>query len=573
MNYNNLLIIIAILSVLIFILCVMLWHLYSRSKTAKDVRVGNAVSRQLFDVWPLGVMILNPDKTIERINGSLLGELQLNLEQITGKPATEIIEIIQDKKNLLPHFLEEIEQRNRTIQFSTNCFIHEPKVNISFLIQGGITGIYEEGKLVKIIIYLRNVLEERTQRHMLNIALSRTQIFPWSFDMERNLMIIDPRYFDYLKIPTKDYTLTMEQYADLVHPDDRKDLFEALGQQVNGNLYENPVPFRLRRGDGKWEWFEGQSTYVGQLSDLPFRIIGICMSTQRHKDIEDTLNDALHKAQRSDQLKSAFLANMSHEIRTPLNAIVGFSTLLVSEQAELTPEEIEEYAAIIEKNGELLMLLISDILDLSKIESNTMEFNICTFSLNEMLIDIARMQRLNVKPGVKLMIDLPEEDMKVTADPARLGQVMNNLINNAVKFTTKGNIQIGYHRAGEGVVELFVEDNGKGMSEEVLCHIFERFYKGDSFVQGTGLGLAICKTIVEHFNGEICAKSKLGEGARFEIKLPMKLKFARKFRLDSLSENNICDYLRPHMTVQVAHQQVTPHHQFLAQSRRRQVYI
>lgn len=528
MNYNNLLIIIAILSVLIFILCVMLWHLYLRSKTAKDVRVGNAVSRQLFDVWPLGVMILNPDKTIERINGSLLGELQLNLEQITGKPATEIIEIIQDKKNLLPHFLEEIEQRNRTIQFSTNCFIHEPKVNISFLIQGGITGIYEEGKLVKIIIYLRNVLEERTQRHMLNIALSRTQIFPWSFDMERNLMIIDPRYFDYLKIPTKDYTLTMEQYADLVHPDDRKDLFEALGQQVNGNLYENPVPFRLRRGDGKWEWFEGQSTYVGQLSDLPFRIIGICMSTQRHKDIEDTLNDALHKAQRSDQLKSAFLANMSHEIRTPLNAIVGFSTLLVSEQAELTPEEIEEYAAIIEKNGELLMLLISDILDLSKIESNTMEFNICTFSLNEMLIDIARMQQLNVKPGVKLMIDLPEEDMKVTADPARLGQVMNNLINNAVKFTTKGNIRIGYHRAGEGVVELFVEDNGKGMSEEVLCHIFERFYKGDSFVQGTGLGLAICKTIVEHFNGEICAKSKLGEGARFEIKLPIEAKVCQE---------------------------------------------
>ena len=145
-----------------------------------------------------------------------------------------------------------------------------------------------------------------------------------------------------------------------------------------------------------------------------------------------------------------------------------------------------------------------------------------------MLIDIARMQRLNVKPGVKLMIDLPEEDMKVTADPARLGQVMNNLINNAVKFTTKGNIQIGYHRAGEGVVELFVEDNGKGMSEEVLCHIFERFYKGDSFVQGTGLGLAICKTIVEHFNGEICAKSKLGEGARFEIKLPIEAKVCQE---------------------------------------------
>ena len=375
--------------------------------------------------------------------------------------------------------------------------------------------------LVKIVFYLRNVLEERTQRHVLNIALSKTQIFSWSFDMERNLMVIDPRYFDYLGIPTKDYTLTMEQYADLVHPDDRKELFEALGGQLTGNLYEAPVPFRLHRGDGSWEWFEGQSTYVGQLSDLPFRIVGICMSTQRHKDIEDTLNDALRKAQRSDQLKSAFLANMSHEIRTPLNAIVGFSTLLVSEQAEMTPEEVEEYAALIDKNGRLLMLLISDILDLSKIESNTMEFNIYTFSLNAMFADIARMQQMNMKSGVELIVDLPEEDTEITADSARLGQVVNNLINNAVKFTPVGSIQIGYRRTGEDMVELFVEDTGNGMSEEVLEHIFERFYKGDSFVQGTGLGLAICKTIVEHFYGEICVRSKPGEGARFDVRLPI----------------------------------------------------
>ena len=334
-------------------------------------------------------------------------------------------------------------------------------------------------------------------------------------------MVIDPRYFDYLGIPTKDYTLTMEQYADLVHPDDRKELFEALGGQLTGNLYEDPVPFRLHRGDGSWEWFEAQSTYVGQLSDLPFRIVGICMSTQRHKDIEDTLNDALRKAQRSDQLKSAFLANMSHEIRTPLNAIVGFSTLLVSEQAEMIPEEIEEYAALIEKNGQLLMFLISDILDLSKIESNTMEFNIYTFSLNGMFIDIARMQQMNMKPDVELIVDLPEEDTEITADSARLGQVVNNLINNAVKFTPVGSIRIGYQRAGEDMVELFVEDTGKGMSEEVLGHIFERFYKGDSFVQGTGLGLAICKTIVEHFYGEISVRSKSGEGARFDVRLPI----------------------------------------------------
>ena len=121
-------------------------------------------------------------------------------------------------------------------------------------------------------------------------------------------MIIEPRYFEYLGIPTRDYTLTPEEFAFLIHPDDRKGVFDALALQLRGNLYERPVEYRLRRGDGKWEWFEAQSTYVGQLTDLPFRIIGICMSTQKYKDTENKLNEALQKAQRSDELKSVFLA-------------------------------------------------------------------------------------------------------------------------------------------------------------------------------------------------------------------------------------------------------------------------
>ncbi|WP_371296279.1 ATP-binding protein [Bacteroides sp.] len=420
---NSLITVIVLLLIVVFALCVAVKCLYGQRRALKKALVGDAVCRQLFDVWPLSILVLGADGKIERMNKLLLEELQLDLRQVAGRQAVDIIELIQDKENL--------------------------------------------------------------------------------------------------KIPTQDYTLTMEQFSDLVHPDDRKVLFDALAGQLTGNLYEAPVPYRLRRGDGGWEWFEGQSTYVGQLSDLPFRIVGICMSTQRHKDIEDRLNDALRKAQRSDRLKSAFLANMSHEIRTPLNAIVGFSTLLVSEQSDLRPEDIEEYAALIEKNGQLLMFLISDILDLSKIESNTMEFNVSVFSLNKMFADIARMQRLNVKPGVELIADLPAEDVSITADPVRLEQVVNNLINNAIKFTSRGSIRIGYRRRGEKDIELFVEDTGKGMSEEVIAHVFERFYKGDSFVQGTGLGLAICKTIVEHFGGEIRAESEAGEGARFEVCLPV----------------------------------------------------
>ena len=289
-----------------------------------------------------------------------------------------------------------------------------------------------------------------------------------------------------------------------------------------GNLNEEVFTYRLRQSDGSWEWFEAQSVYLGQINGVPYRVVGVCQSIHEHKTIEANLIGARDKAQRSDKLKSAFLANMSHEIRTPLNAIVGFSTLLVGEQADLTQKEIEEYASLIEQNGQLLMFLISDILDLSKIESNTMEFNMLSFSLNKLFTDIACMQKLNVKPGVELILDIPENDTIILADSARLGQVVNNLINNAVKFTSQGNIRIGYSRLGEGSVDLFVEDTGKGMSDEVLIHIFERFYKGDSFVQGTGLGLAICKTIVQHFGGEISAQSKLGKGSRFEVLLPLR---------------------------------------------------
>ena len=454
----------------------------------------------------------------------VMNELHLN-EYVIGRRITDLLEVVCDKKNVLEDLLLQLRERDvRIIPLDINCFIRELKSGISFLIQGAMVGIHEDGQLVRIVLYFRNVLEERTQKHLLNIALSRTQIFQWSFDMEHNLMIIEPRYFEYLGIPTRDYTLTPEEFAFLIHPDDRKGVFDALALQLHGNLYERPVEYRLRRGDGKWEWFEAQSTYVGQLTDLPFRIIGICMSTQKYKDTENKLNEALQKAQRSDELKSVFLANMSHEIRTPLNAIVGFSTLLACGDADLSRQEIMEFTSLIEKNSQLLMVLISDILDLSKIESNTMEFHFEKVSLNGILESIYSAQKMNLRKGVELLLDLPDRAAVIYTDPTRLGQVVNNLINNAVKFTAEGRITIGYRLKDFATLEVFVEDTGTGMSEEVLAHIFERFYKGDAFVQGTGLGLAICRTIVERFHGKIEVASTLGKGSRFAIVLPQEMR-------------------------------------------------
>lgn len=509
------------LSAVIVLMAIYICRLRSRIYSRKEKMV-NSIAGQLFDAWPVGVMAVDLDGCIWKANKLLLDELQLDKDAVMGRHITDVLEIIQNKEQVLSRILDDVRSgAQKEVPLLSNCFVCEPKNNIRFLIQGAFVGIYDGKRLVGMVLYFRNVLEERTQKHLLNIALSRTQIFQWSFDMDRNIMIIDPRYFEYLGIPSRDYTLSTEEYLNLLHPDDKQAVVNALSLQLQGNLYEHPVEYRLRRGDGTWEWFEAQSTYVGQLTDLPFRVVGICMSTQKYKDTEKTLNDALQKAQRSDKLKSVFLANMSHEIRTPLNAIVGFSTLLASSEVELTRDEEAEFATLIEKNSQTLMVLISDILDLSKIESNTMEFNFCHTSLHSILSEVGRSQQINMCEGVEMVVELSEQDVLIYTDPARLGQVINNLINNAVKFTHDGSICIGCRLAAEGTVEIYVRDTGAGMSEEVLAHIFERFYKGNAFVQGTGLGLAICRTIIERFNGKVNVTSKEGEGTCFTITLPL----------------------------------------------------
>lgn len=521
-DVNLYIVLIIILLAVIVGLCIYIFRMHAKLYPEAEKMV-NAVAEQLFDSWPVGIVVADAKGRINRINKQAVEDLQQkHAEALIGKDLASVLEVIQDKENVLPRFLQKIQEgREPVTTFSANSFICESQRKIRFLIEGSLAGIYRDKKLSRVVLYYRNVLEERTRTRLLNIALNRMQIFQWSYDMDRDLMVIDPRYFEYLGIPTKDYTLTTEEFINYLHPDDVDTVIGALASQLEGKLNENLIPYRLRRQDGTYEWFEVQSTYVGQLADLPFRVIGICMSTQKYKDTEARLNEALQKAQRSDQLKSMFLANMSHEIRTPLNAIVGFSTLLASEVEELSAEEINEFSSLIEKNSQLLMVLISDILDLSKIESDTMEFHLQDVSLDMVLNDIAKSQKMNMPKGVEMILDLPEHLPLLHTDPARLGQVVNNLINNAVKFTHEGCICLGCRQECPDTVEVFVRDTGKGMSEEVLSHIFERFYKGDSFIQGTGLGLPICKNIIEHLNGNITVVSKENEGTCFTVTLPL----------------------------------------------------
>ncbi len=494
---------------------------YERLVKEKQLDTQQKFARELLDSVPAGFILLTPNGTIKQVNRQAATELGVQKQDIRDKNIREVFSIFHENLNILDKLLSLLQKDEQEVTLPPDTFIHGATNAISFLVKGYFKNVTGEEDSNYIIFTFRNVVTELTQEYVLNMALHRTKIFPWSYDIKCNLMIIDPRYFEYLGIPAGDCTLTNEQFAQMVHPDDIEGVITALTLTVHGSLIETPVSYRLRRGDGQWEWFEAQTTYLGQGTQTPFRLVGVCMSTQEHKKIEEELTKARDKAQQSDKLKSAFLANMSHEIRTPLNAIVGFSNLLVDGNMSFQKEEIKEFLSLIHLNCEQLLALISDILDLSKIESNTMVFNITEQPLTPLLQNILRAQQINVPQEVELLLDLPATDTIITTDPLRLKQVINNLINNAIKFTSKGAVTLGY-RQNNDQVSIFVKDTGSGIDEDKINRIFERFYKGDNFVQGTGLGLAISHTIIEHLKGTITVTSKVGEGSCFTIQHPVK---------------------------------------------------
>lgn len=245
-------------------------------------------------------------------------------------------------------------------------------------------------------------------------------------------------------------------------------------------------------------------------------LIGISWDITNLQNIEQELIKAGIKAEQSDRLKSAFLANMSHEIRTPLNAIVGFSQLLPSAE---TTEEKKLYSGIINQNSDILLQLINDILDLSKIEAGTLEYIKRPMNLGEVCRTIYTVHKERVKEGVTLVFDNEEEDLLMEGDQNRIMQVITNFLTNASKFTYEGEIRFGFGRMDKDI-RVYVKDTGIGIEPEKVDHIFERFVKLNSFAQGTGLGLSICRMIIEKIGGEIGVTSELGKGSTFYFTIP-----------------------------------------------------
>ena len=303
-----------------------------------------------------------------------------------------------------------------------------------------------------------------------------------------------------------------------IHPDDRTVLLNRLAQFESGEIQSASVSCRVLHDDGRTTWIKIHlicRDYRPQ--EQVIDMLGINYDITALKQTEQELIAAKERAEESNKLKTAFLANMSHEIRTPLNAIVGFSNLL-AETDDIG--ERREYMRVVEENNELLLKLISDILDLSKIEAGTFEFNYGRVDVNRMCEETVRSLSLKVKDKpVELIFGEHDAQCCVVGDKNRLIQVITNFINNAVKFTDEGSITLGYRTEG-GELLFHVEDTGSGISEEHRQSIFDRFVKLNSFAQGTGLGLSISKSIVEQMGGRIGVESEVGRGSRFWFTIP-----------------------------------------------------
>ena len=484
--------------------------------------------RNIFTNIPAGVEIYDTNGILVDINNK-------NMEIFGIRDKADVIGInLFENPNLSPQLIEQIREQD-VVDF---------RLDYEF---GSIEGYYPSDRRNKINLYTKvsKIYDSKgyfTGYALINIdnteridALSRICDFENFFLLISDyakvgyakLNLLDKKGYaikQWYKNMGEDENVSLPEVVEVygkMHPEDRKQMLDFFYKARLGKVKDFKGEMRILRPGTKdqWNWIR-TNVVVNQFKpeNGVIELIGINYDITELKETESKLIDAKEKAETADRLKSAFLANMSHEIRTPLNAIVGFSSLLVQEE---NPEEREQYMAIVEENNELLLQLISDILDLSKMEAGTFDFVERELDVNLLCEDMVRVMKLKAKPGVEVVFDRHLPECVIASDRNRLNQVIANFINNAIKFTATGSIRLGYDRIDAGHLRFYVADTGIGIMQEKQTEIFDRFVKLNSFVHGTGLGLSISKSIVEQLGGTIGVESEPGKGACFWFTLPI----------------------------------------------------
>lgn len=350
-----------------------------------------------------------------------------------------------------------------------------------------------------------------------DFVLKTMRLSTWHIDAKTREIVFDSDYRD--KSDTFVPSMGKELVAAMPEHD-RQRVVKALDDLFEGRKEEAHEEYQITLGRSKKTYWSESYAIVAErdIDGKPTRIVGTSKRIDDRKALEQDLVDARNRAEESDRLKSAFIANMSHEIRTPLNAIIGFTSVLpdVHDAAER-----QQLLDLVHENTQKLLVIIDDVVNISKIESGKEELVMSNFDLNLILQEQADRYRNDVKEGVTLRVSCAAEQQMITTDLNRVVEVLKHLLSNAIKFTQHGEIVLGYNLPSDGRISIWISDTGKGIAPENHERVFERFFKVDEFIPGAGLGLSICRTMAYSLGGSVSLDSKLGEGSTFTFEIPI----------------------------------------------------
>ena len=462
---------------------------------------------------------------IEYHGGNAMFRELLKKNALPGKP---------DKlfdADFIAKIVDRLLHRRRSVRFSYNFPYTDATYEFLISIGSEVNKVVDDVNVFAVDITEKCNAERdlREFAHKLDVTMNVAHIIPWRWDIRKHKIMCEAMrmlrrsHYNVTAMAEDVRVINEEDYLNCIHPDDMERVCDVYRRFVEGRLEYIKMEYRFIRRKPKCdmvEWIEVCAAVTERDDNgMPTVLIGSMLLITERKRQEEMLIAARERAAEADKLKMAFLANMSHEIRTPLNAIVGFSNLLAK---TVDVDKKQRFINIINKNNQLLLKLIGDVLDMAKVESNTLDFNFRPTDLNHLIQEVDSTMRIKLSNDVMLNYVLGAPDCIIDTDPDRLNQVLMNLLNNAAKFTTKGSITFGYELRDDEIY-FYVRDTGIGIPDQDAERLFSRFTKLNNFIPGTGLGLSISKSIVEMLGGSIGVKSAgHNRGSIFWFTIPNK---------------------------------------------------